>query len=103
MKQMIKYITFSFVLLSSFFAFDIVNALVKDQTWPIINSFTFDQVVQCNLIRRYYYVEGSEYIVPMPKESDNFLYWYNHSDNKIYNPSDIIEVDSGMYLEAFYE
>ena len=34
---------------------------------------------------------------------ENFLYWYNHSDNKYYNPGDEIEVDSSMYLEAIYE
>lgn len=49
------------------------------------------------------YVEGSEYIVPTPEEQDNFLYWYNHSDNKTYSPGDSIEVDSSMYLEAIYE
>lgn len=48
-------------------------------------------------------VEGSKYMVPTPEEQDNFLYWYNHSDNKTYSPGDIIEVDSSMYLEAIYE
>ena len=48
-------------------------------------------------------VEGSTYEVPMPVEQENFKYWYNHSDNKYYNPGDMIEVDSSMYLEAIYE
>ena len=48
-------------------------------------------------------VEGSTYTVPVPNNTDGFLYWYNHSNNKTYNPDDIIEVDSSMYLEAIYE
>ena len=48
-------------------------------------------------------VEGSTYIVPTPNNEENFLYWYNHSDNKTYSPGDEIEVDSSMYLEAIYE
>lgn len=47
--------------------------------------------------------EDSEYVVPTPKKTDGFLYWYNHSNNKKYNPGDVIKVDSGMYLEAIYE
>ena len=69
-----------------------------ERLWMVTTSDDYDP---SDII--HHYVEGSEYVVPMPKESDNFLYWYNHSDNKIYNPSDIIEVDSGIYLEAFYE
>lgn len=48
-------------------------------------------------------VEDSEYIVPEPKDNKNFKYWYNHSDNKQYQPGDKIIVDSSMYLEAIYE
>ena len=69
-----------------------------ERLWMVTTSDDYDP---SDII--HHYVEGSEYIVPMPKESDNFLYWYNHSDNKIYNPSEIIEVDSGIYLEAIYE
>ena len=47
-------------------------------------------------------VEGSEYIVPTPENEDGFMYWYNHSDNKYYNPGDVIVVDSSMYLQAIY-
>ena len=48
-------------------------------------------------------VEGTMYTVPTPQEETGFAYWYNHSDNKRYSPGDIIEVDSGIYLEAIYE
>ena len=48
-------------------------------------------------------VEDSIYTVPTPINEENFLYWYNHSDNKTYNPGYEIEVDSSMYLEAIYE
>ena len=48
-------------------------------------------------------VEGSSYTIPTPKNSNNFKYWYNHSDNKYYSPGDVIPVDSSMYLEAIYE
>ncbi len=48
-------------------------------------------------------IEGTEYEVPVPENEENFLYWYNHSDNKYYNPGDVIVVDSSMYLEAIYE
>ena len=48
-------------------------------------------------------VEGSNYEVPTPEKTKNFLYWYNHSDNKTYQPGDIIKVDSSMYLEAIYK
>jgi hypothetical protein len=47
-------------------------------------------------------VEGSVYIVPTPENEDGFMYWYNHSDNKYYNPGDVIVVDSSMYLQAIY-
>ncbi len=47
-------------------------------------------------------VEGSIYTVPTPNNGDNFLHWYNHSDNKYYQPGDEIEVDSSIYLEAIY-
>ena len=47
-------------------------------------------------------VEGETFIVPTPKNEENFAYWYNHSDNKHYQPGDEIEVDSSMYLEAIY-
>ena len=47
--------------------------------------------------------ESSVYVVPAPNNSNGFKYWYNHSDNKYYNPGDMIEVDSSMYLEAIYE
>ena len=47
-------------------------------------------------------VEDSEYVVPTPNNTENFKYWYNHSDNKRYQPGDIIIVDSSMYLEAIY-
>ena len=47
-------------------------------------------------------VEGSEFIVPTPENTNNFVNWYNHSDNKYYNPGDTIIVDSSMYLEAIY-
>ena len=47
-------------------------------------------------------VEGTYYLVPTPNNEENFLYWYNHSDNKVYYPGDEIEVDSSMYLEAIY-
>lgn len=47
--------------------------------------------------------EGSTYKVPEPENQEGFKYWYNHSDNKYYNPGDLIEVDSSMYLEAIYE
>ena len=49
------------------------------------------------------YIEGSSYVVPNPVNSTNFIHWYNHSDNKLYNPGDILEVDSGIYLEAIYQ
>jgi hypothetical protein len=49
------------------------------------------------------YIEGSSYVVPNPVNSTNFIHWYNQSDNKIYNPGDILEVDSGIYLEAIYQ
>ena len=48
-------------------------------------------------------VEGSEFIVPEPKHTAGFISWYNHSDNKYYQPGDVITVDSSMYLEAIYE
>lgn len=48
-------------------------------------------------------VEDSEYTVPTPKNKNKFKYWYNHSDNKHYQPGDKIIVDSSMYLEAIYE
>ncbi len=47
-------------------------------------------------------IEGSIYTVPTPINEENFLHWYNHSDNKYYQPGDEIEVDSSMYLEAIY-
>ena len=46
--------------------------------------------------------EDSEYVVPTPNNTENFKYWYNHSDNKQYQPGDVIKVDSSMYLEAIY-
>ena len=52
---------------------------------------------------KYQMIEGSTYTVPTPEKEEGFLYWYNHSDNKTYNPGDEIEVDSSMYLEAIYE
>ena len=48
-------------------------------------------------------VEGTIYTVPTPQEQNGFAYWYNHSDNKRYQPGDTLEVDSGIYLEAIYE
>lgn len=48
-------------------------------------------------------VDGSEYEIPTPENEEGFKYWYNHSDNKYYNPGDVIVVDSSMYLEAIYE
>ncbi len=48
-------------------------------------------------------VEGSTYKVPTPKKTNGFKYWYNHSDNKYYQPGDTIKVDSSMYLEAIYK
>ena len=48
-------------------------------------------------------VEDSTYIVPTPNNNNNFKYWYNHSDNKTYQPGDTIIVDSSMYLEAIYD
>ncbi len=47
--------------------------------------------------------EGSSYEIPVPNNEENFLHWYNSSDNKYYQPGDIIEVDSNIYLEAIYE
>ena len=46
--------------------------------------------------------DSSVYIVPTPKNSNGFKYWYNHSDNKRYQPGDMVEVDSSMYFEAVY-
>jgi len=48
-------------------------------------------------------VEGSSYTIPTPNNTEGFLYWYNHSDNKHYQPGEVIEVDSSIYLEAIYE
>ena len=48
-------------------------------------------------------VEGSEFTVPEANNTDGFTSWYNHSDNKYYQPGDVITVDSSMYLEAIYE
>ena len=48
-------------------------------------------------------IEGSSYTIPDPDNTENFLYWYNHSDNKHYQPGEVIEVDSSIYLEAIYE
>ncbi len=53
--------------------------------------------------KKYQLEEGSIYVVPEPKKKDKFVNWYNHSDNKYYNPGDKIEVYSGMHLTAIYE
>lgn len=51
-----------------------------------------------------FYKEGSFYKVEEPnKKNGKFIGWYNTSDNKYYQPNDLIEVNYGMYLEAVWE
>jgi hypothetical protein len=69
-----------------------------NRMWMVTTS---DNTDLCN--RDYLLEEGSTYMIPNPENEENFLYWYNHSDNKNYNPGEEIEVDSSMYLEAIYE
>ena len=69
-----------------------------DYLWMVVTS---DDIDPSDTIHQL--VEGSTYVVPEPTDTNNFLYWYNHSDNKTYSPGDTLEVDSSMYLEAIYE
>lgn len=45
----------------------------------------------------------STYVLPEPKDSQNFIGWLNTSDNKIYQPGDEIEVIYGIHFIALYE
>ena len=71
---------------------------LNNRLWMVTTS---DDVDPNNTSHRL--IEGSSYTIPTPQNSNGFLYWYNHSDNKHYQPGDIIEVDSSIYLEAIYE
>ena len=50
----------------------------------------------------YLYEENSIYTLKEPKNSNNFKYWYNTSDNKYYNVFDKVKVEYGMHFIAIY-
>ena len=71
MKQLIKYIVLSFVLLSSFFVTNKVNALVKVETGPVVNTFSLMVQQGYNVTFEYYYLDENnvEQVLQSPSTS----------------------------------
>ena len=45
----------------------------------------------------------SDYILPEPKEKENFIGWLNTGDNKIYQPNEKVKVVHGLHFLAQYK
>ena len=75
------------------------NSLGK-RIWMVTTS---DDIVSEDNIEEFLYEENSLYELPFPKDVNNFLYWYNTSDNNNYMPGDKLNVYHGTHFEAIYK
>lgn len=77
---------------------DVLKDKDGDIVWMVTTS---DDVVdeKSNYLRKY----KSMYVLPYPKNVDNFVGWLNTGDNKIYQPLDKVEVLYGMHFVAKYK
>ena len=69
----------------------------SNRLWMVTTSD--DQVIKQE---DYLYEENSYYTLKEPINKDNFKYWINTSDGKIYYPNDTLKVIHGMHFIARY-
>lgn len=81
----------------------VLNAKMVEPPKTKLGNNKWMVTVQDNLsiLENQFYEEGSIYTLPKPiKTNKIFLGWYNHADNKYYQPGDKIKIIYGMYFEA---